>query len=191
MPRLLLLKGKLGPFEADAGWQHLVRQLFHPVQRGAGRNARRRDAHHFGGGEQIVAGHAVGRVFGFQPRHRADRHHLARRVARFQPRDVLRVLPETAVGLRDHLVGAAEIVEVVDILRAEIDLQRVEDVGRRQPDLLGLLAIDIGVDRRRARAEQREYAGEARILVGGGDQRLRGFRRAPRSRGRRDPAASS
>ena len=101
------------------------------------------------------------------------------------------VLPEAAVGLRDDLVGAAEIVEVVDVLRAEIDLQRVEHVGRRQPDLLGLLAVDIGIDRRRARAEQGEDAGKGRILVRGGDQRLRRFERAPPSRARRGPAASS
>ena len=46
---LLLLEGDLGPFEADAGRQHLLRQLLHPVQRGAGGDARRGDALHLGG----------------------------------------------------------------------------------------------------------------------------------------------
>ena len=35
------------------------------------------------------------------------------------------------VGLDVHLPGAAEAVEVVDVERAEVDLQRVEDVVER------------------------------------------------------------
>ena len=38
---------------------------------------------------------------------------------------------ERRVGLHDHLVGAAEAVEVVDVERAEVDLHGLEDVGQR------------------------------------------------------------
>ena len=52
------------------------------------------------------------------------------------------------VRLRDHLVGAAEAVEVVHVERAEIDLHRLEHVGERDAVLLRLDAIHVGVDLR-------------------------------------------
>ncbi len=48
--------------------------------------------------------------------HGSYRHHLTRRVAGLQARDVLWCLPEAAVSLYNHLIRAAEIVEVVDVL---------------------------------------------------------------------------
>ena len=74
--------------------------------------------------------------------------------------------PEPAVRLDDHFVGSAEVIEVVDVLRAEVDLQRVEHVGRREPDLLGHQSVDVSIDRRRPSIEQCEHASEARVLVG-------------------------
>ena len=170
---LLLLKGKLRPFEADAGRQNLMGQLLHPVQRRAGGDAGGRDAHDLGRRVEIEARHAIGGGLVPEPGHRADRHHLARGVAGLEALDIRGVPPEAAVGLGDDLVGPAEIVEVVHILRAQIDLQGVEHIRGREPDLLGLLAIDVGIDGGRAGTEQREDAGEGRILVGGGDQGLR------------------
>ena len=72
-----------------------------------------------------------------------------------------------ALGLRAHLERAAEEVEVVDVDRAEIDLQRVEDVAERHVELVGLDAIDVGVELRRRGAEGREDAGERRVAVRG------------------------
>ena len=51
---------------------------------------------------------------------------------------------------------AAEFVEIVDVERAEIDLQRVEDVADGHAHRLGLGAIDVGEELRRVRAEQGE-----------------------------------
>ena len=51
------------------------------------------------------------------------------RVPHLELRDVLGRGAERRVGLRDHLVGAAELVEVVHVRRAEVDLQRLEQVG--------------------------------------------------------------
>ena len=84
--------------------------------------------------------------------------------------NVLRGAPELAIGLHPDLIGAAKIVEVVHILPTEINLQRGKDVSRRQSYFLGFQPVDICVDRRRARVEQREYAGKGRILVGRGDK---------------------
>ena len=95
---------------------------------------------------------------------------------RLQPADIVEVAAETAIGLGDDFVGAAEEVEVVHVLRAEIELQRVEHVGGGDADLLGLLAIDVGVDRGRAGGEQREHAGEVGIAVGRARERLGGVR---------------
>ncbi|MNH26500.1 hypothetical protein D3C79_865570 [compost metagenome] len=43
------------------------------------------------------------------------------------------------IGLSHHLVGATKAVEVVDIERAEIDLQRLEHIRQAHP-----LAFDLG-----------------------------------------------
>ena len=50
---------------------------------------------------------------------RAQRDHLALAVAHLEPADVLGLEAELLVGLHAHLVGAAELVEVVDVGRAE------------------------------------------------------------------------
>ena len=50
------------------------------------------------------------------------------RVAHLELQDVVGLEPERHVGLRVHLVRAAEAVEVVDVQRAEIHLHRLEEV---------------------------------------------------------------
>ena len=57
-------------------------------------------------------------------------------------------LAEIAVGLRVHAPGATEQVEVVDVGRAEIDLQRLEQVRQRHALRLRLDAIDLQVELR-------------------------------------------
>ena len=64
-------------------------------------------------------------------------------VARLELADGVQVLAEIAVGLRRDPVGAAEEVEIVDILRAEIDLERLEHV--------------VGVDARASRRGRGRY----------------------------------
>ena len=60
--------------------------------------------------------------------------------------------PEFAVSLDDDLIGAAKIVEVVHVLRAEIHLQRRKYVGRREAHFLRL---STGLYRRRPKASPR------------------------------------
>ena len=72
---------------------------------------------------------------------------LALRV--FRLTDGVQVLAEIAVGLRRDAVGAAEKIEIIDILRAEIDLQRLEHVVGVDAQHLGADAVDIGIDLRR------------------------------------------
>ena len=83
-------------------------------------------------------------------------------------------------GLRDDAEGAAEQVEVVDVGRAEIDLQRGEHVGHVDAEQLRLGAVDVEIELRRRGLEQREHLQQARRLrrpphhgEGRGLQRLR------------------
>ena len=54
---------------------------------------------------------------------------MSPRVARLEPADLFGLQAERGLGLHVHLVGAAEAVEVVDVERAEVDLQRLEDTS--------------------------------------------------------------
>ncbi len=66
----------------------------------------------------------------------------------------LGVAAEPRVGLDAHLVGPAELVEVVDVGRAEVRLERAEDVVQLHAHPLGLLAVDVQVDLRHAGPER-------------------------------------
>ena len=103
-------------------------------------------------------------------RDRADRHHRAAVRARLQLGDVARVVAVRGVGLSGHAIGAAEQVEVVDVGRSEIDLQRLEHALRRNAEHVGLGAVDVRPDPRRRRVVEREDVGERRVLVRRADQ---------------------
>ena len=57
------------------------------------------------------------------------------------------------------MIGAAEQVEVVDIGRAEVGLDRIGDVLDGNAELLRLDLIDVDEDLRRVRGERREHGG--------------------------------
>src|SRR5208282_3655206 len=97
---------------------------------------------------------------------RADGDHLARVVPGLEVRDIVDVLPEGSVGLRDHPVGSAEIVELVHEGRAEVDLECFEHLAHRDVQHLRLHAVDVRIDRGRSGIEKREDADEPRGLVG-------------------------
>ncbi len=83
---------------------------------------------------------------------------------------------EVLVGLGAHLVDAAEGVEVVDIGRAEIDLQRLEDVGDRHVEHARLGAVDLEKDLRARGREGGEDAGQLRRVRRAAHQLARGRR---------------
>ena len=120
--------------------------------------------------EHVVAGdlHRPGGVAHLG--HRPQRHHVAVGVADLELPDGLRVHAEAGVGLDVDLPGAAEAVEVVDVVAAQVRLQRVEDVGQRHPHRLDLLPVHVHVELGRAGAEAVEQADEARLLVPLGGQ---------------------
>ena len=94
---------------------------------------------------------------------RAERHHLALRGCGLRAaRCPRRRARNCWLGLHAHLVGAAELVEVVDVGRAEIRLQRAEDVAQRHVERLHLLAVDVDEELRHAGAEGRVERRQAR-----------------------------
>ena len=78
-------------------------------------------------------------------RDRPDGDHLAGIVAGLIAADVVRSQPVGFIRLRHDLIGAPQIVEVVDIGRAQINLQRLENSLRWHAQLGGPDTIDVGI----------------------------------------------
>ena len=74
---------------------------------------------------------------------------------------------------RGDLIGAAEQIEVIHIDGAEIDLQRLVQVGQRDAHGLRLGAVDFEFELRCAGAEASDEGDEARLVLRGGEQLLR------------------
>src|SRR5260370_42111888 len=99
-------------------------------------------------------------------------YHLATRISDLELGDIFRCLAEGLIALREHLPSAPEVVEVVHILRTDIELAGREDSIRRHSDFFRFLPIDIGVDGWRARIEESEAPGQLLVLVGLPNQRI-------------------
>ncbi len=112
----------------------------------------------------------------------AERHRIAGGVPHAQLEDVLVVDAEAAVGLRRHAERAPEQIEVVDVGRSEIGLQRREHVRHVDAEHLRLDAIDVEIELRRRVLEHREHLLQARRLVGLGHHRADGLLQCRRSR---------
>ena len=143
-----LLVGQFGPFVVDALRQGFGGDALDGGLRLAGRIARGRSAVDIGGQEAIIAAGGPDRRR-CRPSARRPAGPFRRCRADLQRADVLRPGAKGGVGLDPDAVGAAEAIEVVDIVRAEIDLQRLEDIGDRDAQLCGLGAVEIGVELRR------------------------------------------
>ncbi len=155
----------LGPLEAEARRQ-VGENPLHGPNGLAGGEAWPCRALHFGGRKQIVARHAIGPGDLAERGDRAERHHVARGRAGPQVLHVAHREPERVVGLRGHPIGLPQDVEVVDIGRAHIGRERVEEARDRHAEHFGLGAIDVGIDLRRRGVEQREHLDQAGRLVG-------------------------
>ena len=77
---------------------------------------------------------------------------------------------ERSIGLDIHLPGAAKAVEVVDVVAAQVRLQRIKHVVQLHAHRLDLRPVDIDVELRRAGAEAVEQADEPRLLAPLGDE---------------------
>ena len=104
---------------------------------------------------------------------RAQRHHVPLPIADEQLVEIGHAVAEYAVGLNVHLPVTAELVEIVDVVRAEIDLKRLVDVVDRDAQRFGLRAVDIHVQLRRVRAKDRRPDDHVRASCRLGDERRR------------------
>src|SRR5439155_22836355 len=75
------------------------------------------------------------------------------------------VYAETSVRLNDDLPGAAETIEVVDVVATQVSLQGVENVAERHAHGLGLGPVDVDVELGRPGAEAVEQADQTGLLV--------------------------
>src|SRR5260370_21592678 len=103
---------------------------------------------------------------------RTQRDHLARGIARLQQAHLSGGRAERGIGLRHHVPRATEIVEIVDVKSAEVNLQRLENVGDRDVLLLVFDAVPGYVNLRDASAEGGEQPAQLGATAGGIDQVL-------------------
>ncbi|MCY1237431.1 hypothetical protein D9M72_501260 [compost metagenome] len=108
---------------------------------------------------------------------RSDRHHVAVCVAHVQTLNVVDGVSVRLRSLHRHLPGAAEEVEVVDIVAAERALQRGEQIAHRDAERLQTVAVDIEIELRRARRIGCKGGAKRRVLVRGDDQSAGGGRK--------------
>ena len=166
LPARSRLEGERRPFVAEAVGQDFARDLLQGLDRLALGVAGRPRAIELGRRVEVVARHAVGAGNVAHGGEGAERHRAAARIADADVEHVLGFDPIGAIRLRDHAEGAAEQIEVVDIGRADIDLQRGEHVGRGDTQHLRLGAVDVEIELRRRRLEQGEHLRQPRRLPG-------------------------
>ncbi len=170
-----LLQRQRRPLEAEPFGQHFGREPLHDLDGLALAVAGSGGAVELGRRIEVVARHPVGSGNVAHRRERAERHGLACRVAHADLEDVLRIVAMRRVRLRDDAERASEQVEVVDVGRADIDLQRRKYVGDVDAEELRLGAVDVEIELRRRRLEQAEHLGQPRRLVRARRHRRRGF----------------
>ena len=158
----ILLQRGTGPFEAEALRQGRVREPRHRGDRLARADAGRRAAVD-GDAAVVVVAHdrlrprrwcAPRRSCAAAPSRRSGCGHGSGRCRRPQSRS-------SCLGLQVDLPGAAEQVEVVDVVAAERRLQRVEHVADADAERLHLVAVDIEVELRRVGRVGGEHAGSS------------------------------
>src|SRR6185312_2547226 len=106
----------------------------------------------------------------------SERDHVAVLVANLWIEDVARVHAKARLRLHVDLEDAAELIELVDVARAEITRERREHLVGGQQQRLHLLAVESELVLRRAGTERRRDTLNARLRAGGPHH---GIRRIP------------
>ena len=96
---------------------------------------------------------------------RAQWYHLLLLVADFQQVHLFDAAAKLALGLEVDLPGAAELVEVVDVGRAQVGFQGVVDAAQGDAQRGSLGAIDVQVELRGVGAEEGEHALQIRAIL--------------------------
>ncbi len=110
--------GQLGPFDDEARRQHFLGKHLHARHGRARCDPGCRSAQYVGRGVEVVARDAIWSGLVVEAGDRTDRYHLAAGVTDLEARNLVRSLPEGFIALGKNLESAAQIVEVVHVLRA-------------------------------------------------------------------------
>ena len=113
-----------------------------------------------GRAEQIVVGDDLRRGRLRNAHHVVQRDHLVRIGAHIELLDVAGLAAEALVGLHVNAIGAIVEIEVVDVRRAHVHLQRVADLLDGHLQAAGLGAIDVHHELRIVGREGAEQAAE-------------------------------
>ena len=97
---------------------------------------------------------------------RAERNAIALAVQDVEVLDILGLGPHAPLGLDHDLPDLAVQVEVVDVVAAEVGLQRGEEVGDRHVEPPGLGAVDVELELGHPGREGREDPGQLGPLAG-------------------------
>ncbi|MNJ51680.1 hypothetical protein D3C77_469910 [compost metagenome] len=143
-----LLVGKVSPFDAHAFRQHLFGQTLHDGNRLPGTDARHRPASYIGRRIAVVANHPVRPGTWRNGDKRGQRQHRPGFVAYLKAADGFGLHAVIGIGLSRHFVRAAEAVEVIDVERAQVHLQRLEDIRQLHPLAFRLGPIDDHIELR-------------------------------------------
>ena len=79
--------------------------------------------------------------------------------------EIFHLVAKLVLGLHDDLPGAAEQIEVVDVQRALIDLQRVGEIAQVDPLVHALAQVGIDLEHRHVGAKRGEQAGQFGLFV--------------------------
>src|SRR5262249_622177 len=160
----LLLVRDTCPFVSVPLRQVIRREVFHDLQRLAGRDAGRVGAVDFRGAEHVVALQDVRTGHHADAAYRRERHHGTVVGANVDIFDALRRLTEVLLRLQHNFISSAKEIEVVHLKATKVDLQAAKDVIDRNIERADLVAIDVQFDLWNRGAVGGVDAGELRLL---------------------------
>ena len=163
--RRLFLAALTRPLDVEARGSHFRDDLFRRTHRVARAVARGCVALDLNGTRRVEARDDRCARAALRLQKRIKRHHRAR--ARPDEDETRRLNLRAIRHIRLHhdLVSSAELVEVIDLIAAEVDLQRREHVAHLHAELLDLLAVDLEVVNRRVDAVRRPHTLQLGTLV--------------------------
>src|ERR1700730_3280963 len=100
----------------------------------------------------------------------SKRNHFACLVASLEACDVVGLHPKAILGLGEDLIGAAQIIEIVDVCRSEINLHCLEHPLGGHPELCRPDSVYVCEDVWRGAAKRRKHTSQTWIGIRRGSQ---------------------
>ena len=151
--------GQFGPFVGHGlGGEFLFGESFHREAEVAVAHAGCDVPVHGSGGIGVVARDDLRPTAFANGRHGGERHHVAMLIPHLDLANVVHAVAVALIGLYVHLPGASEAVEVVDVLAAHAALKGRGDVGDFDAASEARRPVDVEINLRRVRFEDREHA---------------------------------